>query len=185
MPLSNRRPTLPALERRLGYGYSPAWTPETGFHMLPNSSGFVVNTERINFPHIYKHSSLYIPVSVVFRVWQPVPRPAVPRAIRGGGLYLQNGQGSVTDTVRYAATPGGHCDSKLLVRKQGSTQNVSYAGEAGLWAERQASPKFLIGAEAKDLLELSSLDDNAISVTDEGSHTLVVTAHMASRRNNR
>ncbi|MDQ2773181.1 MAG: hypothetical protein M3Y54_22070 [Bacteroidota bacterium] len=173
---------LPALGLRLGYSHSPAWALETGFHVLPNNRGFVASAELTGYPRTYKNSGLYLPVALVLRVWQPTPRLAV-RAVVGGGLYLQNGyDNSFTDTVRYALLPSGSGNNKLLVRKQGATHNVGYAGELGLRAEWQAWPTVFIGAEAKDLLAVSGLDSNLISVTDVDSRALLATAYMASRR---
>lgn len=173
---------LPAFGLRLGYSHSPAWALETGFHVLPNNRSFETSAELTGYPRPYKNSGLYIPVALVLRVWQPTPRLAV-QAVVGGGIYLQNGYGNpFIDTIKYALLSSGLGNNKLLVSKQGATHNLGYAAELGLRAEWQAWPTVFIGAEVKDLIAVSGLDSNRISVTDVDSRAVLATAYMASRR---
>ena len=172
----------PALGLRLGYSHSPALAVETGFHVLPNNSGFVAAIDQLGIiSRTYMASGVVLPVSVVWRVWQPTPRLAV-RAVVGGSLYWQNNSGSFTDTIRYSSTPTNLGNSKIFVSKQGPSSTRHYGAELGLRAEWQASSKVFIGFEVKDLLTLSTVDDNTISVTDEANGAVLAAAHMAARR---
>ncbi|MDO7850107.1 hypothetical protein Q4S41_00770 [Hymenobacter sp. CA1UV-4] len=181
---TSKGPLLPVWGLHLGYSHSPTLSFETGLLFLRAGYGFRVQVEQVGISRAYLHNYTQVPLSVVLRLWQPTPRIAL-HVVAGGVVSFLSPQNYplLVDTLGYQNGLRTVPNQRIFLTAQGKTPGARYTAALGLRAEWQASPMLLIGGEVKNMVALSGLNENVISVVDEATHNVLATAHTDLRLN--